>query len=109
MSCKRCASDEVKTFNGELAIHFPGLEGLDKPIVWVFPKLVVCLGRGRFPTRCVFPTVCLDGTIAEAEQLAIRYSPEAALSEYARLGGSSRDDWENSRHTNRKLLGTTNA
>ena len=50
MSCKRCASDEVKTFNGELAIHFPGLEGLDKPIVWVFPKLVVCLhcGFGEF-------------------------------------------------------------
>jgi len=50
MSCKRCASDEVKTFNGELAIHFPGLEGLDEPTVWVFPKLVVCLhcGFGEF-------------------------------------------------------------
>ena len=50
MSCKRCASVEQKNFNGELAIHFPGLEGLDKPIVWVFPKLVVCLhcGFGEF-------------------------------------------------------------
>ena len=50
MACKRCASDEQKTFNGELAIHFPGLGGLDKPIVWVFPKLVVCLlcGFGEF-------------------------------------------------------------
>jgi len=45
MGCKQCAS-EVKDFNGELAIHFPGLEGLDKPIVWVFPKLRVCLGCG---------------------------------------------------------------
>lgn len=27
-------------------MHYPGLEGLDKPIVWVFPKLVVCLECG---------------------------------------------------------------
>ena len=27
-------------------IHFPGLKGLDKPIVWVFPKLLVCLNCG---------------------------------------------------------------
>lgn len=33
-------------FNSEIAIHFPGLEGRDKPIVWVFPKLVVCLYCG---------------------------------------------------------------
>lgn len=46
MACKRCASDRQGSFNGEIAIHFPGLEGLDKPIVWVFPKLVVCLHCG---------------------------------------------------------------
>ena len=46
MSCKGCASDEQRNFNGELAIHFPGLESLDKPIVWVFPKLMVCLNCG---------------------------------------------------------------
>jgi hypothetical protein len=34
------------TFNGEIAIHFRGLEGLDKPIVWVFPKIAVCLNCG---------------------------------------------------------------
>ena len=49
MSCKRCNSD-ARDFNGELVIHFPGLEGLNKPIVWVFPKLRVCLscGLGEF-------------------------------------------------------------
>jgi hypothetical protein len=46
MTCKRCASDKQSVFNGEIAIHFCGLEGLDKPIVWVFPKLVVCLHCG---------------------------------------------------------------
>ena len=36
-------SANQRTFNGEIAIHFPGLEGLGKPIVWVFPKVLVCL------------------------------------------------------------------
>jgi hypothetical protein len=46
MSCKSCPSDNGRTFNGEIAIHFPGLQGLDKPIVWVFPELTVCLKCG---------------------------------------------------------------
>ena len=46
MSCKRCASDNIGSFNGEIAIHFPGLAGIDRPIVWVFPKLAVCLHCG---------------------------------------------------------------
>jgi len=28
-----------------MAIHFPGLEGLNKPHVWAFPEVVVCLDR----------------------------------------------------------------
>jgi hypothetical protein len=46
MSCSGCQSDKQRVFNGEIAVHFPGLEGLDKPIVWVFPELVVCLDCG---------------------------------------------------------------
>ena len=46
MTCKGCDSDRQRVFNGEIAIHFPGLEGLDKPIVWVFPQVVVCLYCG---------------------------------------------------------------
>jgi hypothetical protein len=46
MACKRCASGNRSAFNGEIAIHFPGLKGLDKPIVWVFPRLAVCLECG---------------------------------------------------------------
>jgi hypothetical protein len=44
--CRSCESPNQKMFNGEIAIHFPGLKGLDKPIVWVFPKLLVCLNCG---------------------------------------------------------------
>lgn len=45
-SCERCAADSLKDFNGEVAVHFPGREGLNKPIVWVFPKLTICLHCG---------------------------------------------------------------
>jgi hypothetical protein len=46
MSCKSCQSQNQSDLNGEIAIHFPGLKGLDKPIVWVFPQLAVCLQCG---------------------------------------------------------------
>src|SRR5271169_3915788 len=35
-----------ESLGAETVIHFPGLQGLDKPIVWVFPKLVVCFACG---------------------------------------------------------------
>ena len=46
MICKGCDSDNLGTFNGEVAIHYPGHENLDKPTVLVFPKLLVCLHCG---------------------------------------------------------------
>jgi len=46
MSCRSCQSENQRHFNGELAIHFPAVKGLDKPTVLVFPKLMVCLNCG---------------------------------------------------------------
>ena len=46
MSCKSCLSANDSNLNGEISIHFPELKGLNKPIVWVFPKLLVCLNCG---------------------------------------------------------------
>jgi hypothetical protein len=46
MRSQRCASHTVNEFSAELAIHFPGWDGLEKPVVWAFPKLMVCLGCG---------------------------------------------------------------
>ena len=46
MACRGCNSYNQKTFNGEVALHFPALEGLDKPIVWVWPRLAACLDCG---------------------------------------------------------------
>jgi hypothetical protein len=47
-----CASANQAGFGTEILVHFLGLENLDKPPVWVFPKLLVCLdcGFSRFTT-----------------------------------------------------------
>jgi hypothetical protein len=29
-----------------MGIRFPGLKNIDKPVVWVFPEVVVCLDCG---------------------------------------------------------------
>ncbi len=46
MFCKSCGSVSQKKFTAEMGIHFPGLENIDKPTVWVFPEVVVCLDCG---------------------------------------------------------------
>jgi hypothetical protein len=46
MACKSCGSDKQRDFSAEMIIHFPGRKGLDKPVVPVLTKLVVCLDCG---------------------------------------------------------------
>ena len=42
----RCPSKNRRKLNAELALHFPGRKGLDKPVVWAFPEALVCLNCG---------------------------------------------------------------
>ena len=44
--CRLCCYENLVEFPAEVNIHFPGYEGLEKPTVWVFPKMVVCLDCG---------------------------------------------------------------
>ena len=44
--CKSCGSVNQKKFSAEMGIHFPELKNIDKPVVWVFPEVVVCLDCG---------------------------------------------------------------
>jgi hypothetical protein len=44
--CRSCQSANKRIFNGEIAIHFSGFEGLDKPIVRIFSKIMVCTNCG---------------------------------------------------------------
>ena len=46
MSCKSCGSVNQKKFSAEMAIRFPELKDIGKPVVWVFPEVVVCLDCG---------------------------------------------------------------
>jgi len=46
MPCKSCGSADQKKFIGEMGIRSPGLKNIDKPTVWVFPQLIVCLDCG---------------------------------------------------------------
>jgi hypothetical protein len=47
VTCKSCGLEKHREFTAEIAIHFPGLNGLEKPIVWLFPNLIVCLNCGN--------------------------------------------------------------
>jgi len=53
--CSSCSSKQYQLFNAEIAVHLPGLDGLNKPIVWVFPQMTVCMDCGaavfRLPER----------------------------------------------------------
>jgi hypothetical protein len=46
MPCKSCGSVNQKRFSAEMCFHFLGLKNLDKPTVWVFPEVIVCLDCG---------------------------------------------------------------
>jgi len=46
MSCKSCGSENLHKFGGEIAIHFPGRQNLDKPHVYVSAEIIVCLDCG---------------------------------------------------------------
>ena len=46
MLCKSCGSVNQKKFSAEMGIHFLGLENIDRPTVWVFSKVVICLDCG---------------------------------------------------------------
>ena len=41
-----CSSNNQRKLSAELALHFPGPKGLDKPIVLAFPEVLVCLDCG---------------------------------------------------------------
>jgi hypothetical protein len=46
MLCASCASSNQAEFPAEINIHFAGLKNIDRPGIFVFPKVVVCLDCG---------------------------------------------------------------
>jgi hypothetical protein len=47
VTCKSCGLEKQREFTAEIAVPFPGLNGLERPIMWLFPKLIVCLNCGN--------------------------------------------------------------
>lgn len=45
-ACPSCGAVNQNRFPTEMAIHFPGLKNVNKPTVWVFPEVLVCLDCG---------------------------------------------------------------
>jgi hypothetical protein len=47
MACKSCHSGDQRAYPAEINIHPPHTsENLDKPTVWAFPSLEICLNCG---------------------------------------------------------------
>ena len=46
MICLSCRSVNQAELTAEMLIHFPAIKNIDKPGVWLFPKLTVCLDCG---------------------------------------------------------------
>ena len=47
MLCPSCHSGKIREYNAEINVHFPGMNGLNIPTVWVFPRVLVCLDCGQ--------------------------------------------------------------
>jgi hypothetical protein len=44
--CKSCGSKNLDNYSAEIALHFRGLANINKPHVFLFPSVVVCLDCG---------------------------------------------------------------
>ena len=49
--CPLCRSNNQAEFGSEMVVHFSGRENLDKPGVWVFPMLSICLDCGFLQSK----------------------------------------------------------
>ena len=44
--CTSCSSRNQRQLTAEIAFHFPGPQGMNKPIVLAFPEVFICLNCG---------------------------------------------------------------
>lgn len=66
MPCISCQSDRIRRFRSEICLHFQEVGNLDKPSVFVFPEIVVCL-------------VCGEGTFRVPEDRLVRLRDDVAV------------------------------
>jgi hypothetical protein len=86
MMCLSCGSEKLNRFTGELAIHFPGLKDLNKPVVWVFPEVWVCLDCGN--AGLSVPESELRVLAADNDDACVPVTSSAASSDAKTIGES---------------------
>jgi hypothetical protein len=45
--CPSCVSRNIRKFGSEIGVRFKGIGGLENPVVFVFPEVVVCFNCGH--------------------------------------------------------------
>jgi hypothetical protein len=82
MACACCGSSNQAEFPSEIAIHFPGRENRNKPHVFVFSAVLVCLDCGFSAFNIAEPELGrLGGTMARDESLPPKDTPLSGISE----------------------------
>lgn len=71
MSCRLCVSGNQAEFPAEMMLHFGGLKNVDKPPVWIFPTVLVCLACG------------FSEFVAPKSELALLSHPTPTLESFA--------------------------
>ena len=84
--CPSCASKKVGKFGGEIGVHFKGSAELEKPVVFVFPEVVVCLTCGRAQFTVPQEELRVLATNTPVEDTATLLSRSAASNEQLQSG-----------------------
>jgi hypothetical protein len=90
MSCPSCGSGNLAEFRAEMMIHFEGIKNVDKPGVWLFPKLWICTDCGasrfRVPEKELeqLTRVALPAEQATAQQKGGDAAPRKTMAQGAR-------------------------
>ena len=79
-ACPSCGSVKHSRFPAEMAIHLSGLKNVNKPTVWLFPEVLVCLDCGSLGIyRPEDRTVCTCNRRGRAAERVAPWIIEAAL------------------------------
>lgn len=70
--CISCESAKLMEFDTKIVIHFRGLKDLNKPAIFTFPKLVVCLKCGSMRGNISAPELrLLRESATSVEEIAL--------------------------------------
>jgi hypothetical protein len=79
--CPSCRSNYQAEFGSEMIVHLSGRENRDKPGVWVFSKLSICLDCGFLQSKIPASELAqLAASTPTSERLVGEQAGEDALS-----------------------------